>query len=360
MSRSLLRAAVAFPVAASLIAPLAADAAAAKSRADGARDRRVAALERQIVGLRKELRGMHAALRVVNAQGTEGLAGPPGPAGAQGPVGPKGEPGTTGYGGGGGGAAGPVGPAGPPGPAADLAGYALLGAPQTFTAAQRFRNALNTNTLALLPQVDAPASTSAGGALLIDTTKSRGAGAVIYSNAPTADGRLLSLRADSPTFNQAALSIAYNGSSHAATITQNGTTSSAAEALVVTSQNPLDSTLGVSGRELSRGTIKATHTGSGDDGDASALSLNLAGTGTAAQGIFLDAPLSTTGKLLNLRNGGQQELVVTADGKALATGGIGVGNSQPATKPGTVVRRIQVFDAAGVPLGFVAVYDSIG
>jgi len=45
--------------------------------------------------------------------------------------------------------------------------------------------------------------------------------------------------------------------------------------------------------------------------------------------------------------------------KLLAGGGIGVGNSAAATTPGEVVKRIEVFDAAGVSLGFVAVYDEI-
>lgn len=47
------------------------------------------------------------------------------------------------------------------------------------------------------------------------------------------------------------------------------------------------------------------------------------------------------------------------DDKLLASLGIGVGNSAVATTPGTVVRRIEVFDASGTSLGFVPVYDSI-
>ncbi len=45
--------------------------------------------------------------------------------------------------------------------------------------------------------------------------------------------------------------------------------------------------------------------------------------------------------------------------KLLATGGIGVGNSVAATTPGTVTRKIQVFDASGASIGFVPVYDAI-
>lgn len=48
-----------------------------------------------------------------------------------------------------------------------------------------------------------------------------------------------------------------------------------------------------------------------------------------------------------------------AVGKVVAEDGLAVGNSAAATTPGTVVNKIEVFDAAGVSLGFVAVFDSI-
>ncbi len=38
---------------------------------------------------------------------------------------------------------------------------------------------------------------------------------------------------------------------------------------------------------------------------------------------------------------------------------LGVGNSLAATTPGTVVRKVEIFDAAGASLGFVPVYSSI-
>lgn len=40
-------------------------------------------------------------------------------------------------------------------------------------------------------------------------------------------------------------------------------------------------------------------------------------------------------------------------------GNLGVGNSAAATIPGTVTKKIEVFDAAGSSLGFLAVYDAI-
>jgi hypothetical protein len=49
----------------------------------------------------------------------------------------------------------------------------------------------------------------------------------------------------------------------------------------------------------------------------------------------------------------------TVTGKVMATAGIGVGNSAAATTLGSVVKKIEVFDASGNPLGFIPVYDSI-
>lgn len=46
-------------------------------------------------------------------------------------------------------------------------------------------------------------------------------------------------------------------------------------------------------------------------------------------------------------------------GKVLTTGGLGVGNSAAATLPGLVTKKIEVFDASGASLGFIAVYDAI-
>lgn len=52
---------------------------------------------------------------------------------------------------------------------------------------------------------------------------------------------------------------------------------------------------------------------------------------------------------------------VSATGKFLATGGLGVGNSAAATESigKAVVKKIEVFDDTGTSLGFVPVYSSI-
>lgn len=48
---------------------------------------------------------------------------------------------------------------------------------------------------------------------------------------------------------------------------------------------------------------------------------------------------------------------VTAD--VVSAGVVWVGNSAAGSTPGTVIHKVQIFDAAGVSLGFVAVYDAI-
>lgn len=50
---------------------------------------------------------------------------------------------------------------------------------------------------------------------------------------------------------------------------------------------------------------------------------------------------------------------VYTGGKFTATGGLGVGNSASATTPGSVTKKIEVFNAAGASLGYLAVYDAI-
>ena len=51
--------------------------------------------------------------------------------------------------------------------------------------------------------------------------------------------------------------------------------------------------------------------------------------------------------------------VLQAGQKLTAVGGLGVGNSVAATSPGTVTKKIEIFDSAGASLGFIPVYGSI-
>ena len=179
--------------------------------------------------------------------------------------------------------------------------------------------------LQVTPTGAVSASTSAGGAVTITNTSSTGAGLVIYSNAGASNGRLLVVRADNPGFNQSPVYVENHGTGHAVTISHNpsGLTDGQganSNALVITSLNEQDTTVGVSGSELGKGTIKATHNkpaSGGSDVNASALSLRCNGSGTAAQGIFFDAEQvgGTTGKLLNMRQNGAEKFVVYPNGE---------------------------------------------
>ena len=54
------------------------------------------------------------------------------------------------------------------------------------------------------------------------------------------------------------------------------------------------------------------------------------------------------------------DIVGTASGdKLVANAGLGVGNSAAATTPGTVVKKMEVFNASGTSLGYVPIYDAI-
>ncbi len=161
---------------------------------------------------------------------------------------------------------------------------------------------------------DTSTSVSVGGAILLENTGNAGAGMVIYSNHASATGRLLSIKADNTGFATQPVYIENDGSSHAVSIVQNSTGSNA-NGLTIVSVNPNDTTLGISGQETGKGTLKITHTYTGTaDTNASAISIQLAGAGTASQGIFMDSTGVTTGKLLNLRNNGTEYLTLTAAG----------------------------------------------
>jgi hypothetical protein len=184
------------------------------------------------------------------------------------------------------------------------------------------------------PNGAVPVSSSAGGAINVDTTGTTGPGVVLYSNrGADALSRLLSVRVDHAANPFSAIYSQYKGAGHGVVIDHQGN-GAASVGLNLTSTNTADTTLGIRGRENGRGTIKATHenwSGSATgDQNASVLSLRLnapdaAGSGganlTAAQGIFLDTEDGpTTGKLINIRQQGRERFVVGPDGDLL-TGG---------------------------------------
>lgn len=179
------------------------------------------------------------------------------------------------------------------------------------------------------PAANASSSTSVGGALNVTNTPSTGAGIVVYSAQAAPTGHLIVARADNASFNQQAVYVDYVGTSHAVTINHKGT-GLASSALNLSSTNTQHSALGIGGVETDRGTVKITHTGTGTDANAAAISIDLAGAGTAAQGIFVTSTSGgTTGPLLHLRNGGTGALVeVTAAGALKFGSGTGATDSQ--------------------------------
>lgn len=54
-----------------------------------------------------------------------------------------------------------------------------------------------------------------------------------------------------------------------------------------------------------------------------------------------------------------EKAALDKDGHLLLAGHLGVGNSAAATTLGTVVKKVQIYDAAGASLGYVPVYDAI-
>lgn len=178
--------------------------------------------------------------------------------------------------------------------------------------------------LRVTPTVNASASTSAGGALNVTNTASTGAGIVAYTEQAAPAGHLMVARVNNATFNQNGIFAQYNGTGHNVNISHSGTGSNSS-GLNVGSTNADHSAVGISGVETGKGTVKITHTGTGTDGSASAISIDLAGTGTASQGIFITGTNGgTTGNLVEARNGGTGPVFrVTAAGSVNLGSGTG-------------------------------------
>ncbi len=182
----------------------------------------------------------------------------------------------------------------------------------------------STAQLRITPTTTASNSTSAGGALNITNTANNGAGMVVYSDNASPTGHLLVVRADNAAFNQSGIFAQYDGTGHNVNISHAGTGSSSS-ALNVGSTNPDHSAVGIGGVETAKGTVKITHTGTGTDASASAISIDLAGSGTASQGIFITGTGGgTSGNLLEVRNGGTGPVFrVTSTGSTQLGSGTG-------------------------------------
>lgn len=86
--------------------------------------------------------------------------------------------------------------------------------------------------------------------------------------------------------------------------------------------------------------------------DSAATDVTLAWNAVNAQ-VPVQAPADT---VVMQRSGPGQ---IRTEGKLIAVGGIGVGNSAPASTPGKVVRKIEIFSSTGASLGWIPVYQSI-
>ncbi|HFX5538963.1 TPA: hyaluronoglucosaminidase [Streptococcus pyogenes] len=168
-------------------------------------------------------------------------------------------------------------------------------------------------------------SSSVGGVINIDMSKSEGAGVVVYSNNDTSDGPLMSLRTGKETFNQSALFVDYSGKTNAVNIAmRQPTTPNFSSALNITSGNENGSAMQIRGIERALGTLKITHENPSAnakyDENAAALSIDIvgkrgaSGNGTAAQGIFINSSAGTTGKMLRIRNKNVDKFYVGPDG----------------------------------------------
>jgi len=234
---------------------------------------------------------------------------------------------------------------------------------------------INAGTAASLfvdPNGATSTSTSVGGAILLENTGNNGAGFILYSNAgASATGRLMNIRADNSLFANPCLHIDNDGIANAVEIVQNGVDASA-NALNVVSINDLDTCVGISGQESGKGTVKITHTKPvAADTNASALSISLEGVGTAAQGLFIDSPATTTGKLVNIRNNAVEYVTITNGGdlvlraltKLYLDGVAGAGGDTYLVESAANIPRISAggnfvdFDLAGATAATKAVLD---
>lgn len=135
------------------------------------------------------------------------------------------------------------------------------------------------------------ASISIGGALNVTNTNNTGAGLVVYSNHGAGQvGRQF---------------VVYSQSSLLTVDTA-----------LIQSDATNNTALNIKGVPTGKGVLKVEHLGNtAGDSNGSGISIDLQGSGTAAQGIFLDATNGgTTGNLLEIRNAGATKLRLSSGG----------------------------------------------
>jgi hypothetical protein len=124
-------------------------------------------------------------------------------------------------------------------------------------------------------------------------------------------------------------------------MTLRSSTTASSYALNVIGQSTGTSSFQATGSEASVGTFKITHSSptlvpGQSDANASGISIALTGVGTAAQGLFIDATSAggTTGKLMNIRNDGEEFFTLTAAKNTVAKFGV---FASTITSPGFMV-----------------------
>lgn len=175
-------------------------------------------------------------------------------------------------------------------------------ATSTFVGNLQIGTTSGSNRLKIVAEKDYPSSISVGGLVNINNTLNSGSALTLYDGHGSGKtARTLVVYGDDANYDQ--------------------------ELATFQSISSTRTTIGVTGSSTAQGVIKITHSGIGTDSNASALSIDLAGSGTAAQGIFVDATGGgTTGKLLNLRNNGSELLTLSASGN------LGLSTSSPTQK----------------------------
>ncbi|MEY2029222.1 hyaluronoglucosaminidase [Streptococcus pyogenes] len=180
-----------------------------------------------------------------------------------------------------------------------------------------------TGQLRLKPNSGIEKSSSTGGAINIDMSKSKGAAMVMYTNKDTTDGPLMILRSNKDTFDQSVQFVDYRGKTNAVNIVmRQPPTPNFSSALNITSANEGGSAMQIRGVEKALGTLKITHENpnvkANYDENAAALSIDIVkktnGEGTAAQGIYINSSTGTTGKMLRIRNKNEDKFYVGPDG----------------------------------------------
>ncbi|HER6819986.1 TPA: hyaluronoglucosaminidase [Streptococcus pyogenes] len=180
-----------------------------------------------------------------------------------------------------------------------------------------------TGQLQFKPNSGIKPSSSVGGAINIDMSKSEGAAMVMYTNKDTTDGPLMILRSDKDTFDQSAQFVDYSDKTNAVNIVMRQPSApNFSSALNITSANEGGSAMQIRGVEKALGTLKITHENpnvkANYDENAAALSIDIVkktnGEGTAAQGIYINSTSGTTGKLLRIRNLSDDKFYVKSDG----------------------------------------------